>query len=130
MGERCPGGSTVSRVKDKKELLFQGISGQQTTAGIEHKVNLLFLLWSKEFVSLVQQDARVFKVNPSGFTELFLFFFSNGLEGPEYLAYVVIFVDDIYGIFEISMRDVRVSTSHVTDKMFCLGAVKFTEIFC
>ena len=101
-------------------------------ADTEHKVNLLFLLRSKEFVSLAQQDARVFKVNPPGFTELFLFFFRIASKAQKIwrMSYVVIFVDDIYGIFEISMRDVRVSTPHVTDKMFCLRAVKFTEIFC
>ena len=34
------GGFTVSRIKDKEKLLFQGISSQQTAAGIEHEVNL------------------------------------------------------------------------------------------
>ncbi len=70
------------------------------------------------------------KVNSSGFAELFLFFLSNGFKSPENLAYKVIFVDDIYGIFEIYLRNVRAGTPHVTDKMSGLRTVKPAEVSC
>jgi hypothetical protein len=82
-GKSHAGGIAVFGIENFEELFFQGIGCQQTAAGIEHKVNLLFLLRSKKFVSLIQQEPRALKVNSSGFAELFLFFLSNGFKSPE-----------------------------------------------